>query len=60
MPITWRRKDDKRSCSIDIELLDVDYTDQEQWTDLIAFHCKMSRELADYIVYAYEDEIRSV
>ena len=60
MPITWRRKDDKRSCSIDIELLDVDYTDQEQWSDLITFHCKMSSELADHIVYAYEDEIRSV
>ena len=45
---------------IDIELLDVDYTDQEQWSDLITFHCKMSRELADHIVYAYEDEIRSV
>lgn len=60
MPITWRRKDNKRSCSIDIEYFDVDYTDQEQWGDLIAFHCKMTRELADNIVYAYEDEIRSV
>lgn len=60
MPIIWRRKEDKRSCSIDIELQDVDYTDQEQWTELIAFHAKMTKELADHIVYAYEDEIRSI
>lgn len=60
MPITWRRKDDKRSCSIDIELNDVDYTDQTQWVAIIAFHSKITKELADHIVYPYEEEIRSI
>lgn len=60
MPIVWNRKEDKRSCSIDILLEDADYTDQEQWPELISFHAKMTKELADNIVYVYEDEIRKV
>lgn len=60
MPIIWNRKDDKRSCSIDIVLDDADYMDQEQWEELTSFHAKMTKELADNIVYMYEEEIRKV
>lgn len=58
MPLSWNRKDDKMTSSIDFILNDLDYSNQDSWSELSSFHAKMSKELADFIFYPYEQEIR--
>lgn len=60
MPIVWDRKEDNRASSIDVILTDVDFTDQTQWDQISRFHAKMTKELADNIVYAYAQELNEV
>ena len=54
--IRINRKDAGRASSIDI-VLDADFTDVKQWGTISEFHAKMTKELADHIVYAYWDEL---
>ena len=60
MPLSWDRKDDHIASSIDFVFDGADFTDQEQWPEISAFHAKMSKELADYVFYPYEQEIREL
>lgn len=60
MPISWNRKDDNRSCSIDVVLDNADFMDQTQWDSISSFHAKMTKEIADYIVAPYLDELREL
>lgn len=60
MPLSWNRNDDHIPSSIDFIFDGADFTDQEQWPGISAFHAKMSKELADYVFYPYEQEIREL
>lgn len=59
MPLIWARKDQSIASSIDFILEQADFTDKSQWTAIGAFHAKMSKQLADYVFYPYEQEIRA-
>lgn len=60
MPISWDRKEDSRASSIDFILEGVNVADSSQWNAASEFHAKMSKELADFIFYPYEDEIKDL
>ena len=59
MPIVWDRKDKSRACSIEVVLENVDYFNKDNWAVIGEFHAKISKELADNIVYTYKNDITS-
>ena len=60
MPIVWDRKDGYRACSIDVVLPDTNIWDKNDWPRMAQFHAKMTKELADYVVRAYEQMLRDM
>lgn len=59
MPILWDRKEKTRACSIEVVLENVDYFNADNWANIAGFHAKISKELAEYIVYPYKNDILS-
>lgn len=60
MPIVWDRKDGYRACSIDVVLPDTNIWDKNDWPRMAQFHAKMTKELAGYVVRAYEQLLRDM
>lgn len=60
MPLIWNRNNDSRACSINITLDGADFTSEAEWPEIAAFHASMTKELADNVVYPYEEAIRAI
>ena len=58
--IIWDRKNKKRACSIEVVMDDVVFTNAESWSLIADFHAKMTKGLADNIVYPHKDEIMNL
>ena len=60
MPILWDRKDKTRACSIEVTLENIDYFNTDNWPVIAEFHAKLSKALADNIVYPYKAIIMDI
>ena len=56
LPIGWDRKDKDRACSISVSL-EADVTNRDEWEKIARFHAEMTKQLADYAFYPYQQEI---
>ena len=60
MPIVWNRKDEHRACSIDVVLPDSNIWNKNDWPRMAQFQAKTTKELADYVVRAYEQTLKDM
>ena len=60
MPIVWNRKDEHRACSIDVVLPDSNIWNKNDWPRMAQFQAKTTKELADYVMRAYEQLLRDM
>ena len=60
MSVDWNRNDDKRYSSIDVTLKNANYTDQTQWETISEFHSNLAKELMDYVIDPYLNDLREL
>ena len=60
MPLNWNYKEEKRACSITVLLDKVDYTNPEEWPVIAEFQAKMLKELRDYVLEPYRDQLKKL
>ena len=60
MPIVWNRKDEHRACSIDVVLPDSNIWNKNDLPRMAQFQAKTTKELADYVVRAYEQTLKDM
>ena len=58
--IIWDRKNEKRACSIEIVLENIDFSNSENWSTIATFHAEKTKELMDVIVCPYKDELMNL
>ncbi len=59
-PISWNRRDDKRSSTINVELKDVVFSDTSLWDEQIAFLADTCVALKNELITSCEKEIRTI
>ena len=57
--IDWDRNDGHRASKMRCVLSGCDVSKEQDWPAICEFHARVSKELAESVFYAYEDEIRS-
>lgn len=56
LPIEWDRKENDRACSITVSI-DADISNRNDWERIARFQADMTKQLADYAFYPYQQEV---
>lgn len=56
-PLNWNSKDNNRAYSITVILDKANYTNPEEWPTIAEFHAKMLKELRDYVLEPYREQL---
>jgi hypothetical protein len=59
LPVEWDRKEEDRACSISVSI-EADVINRNEWEKIARFHAEMTKQLADYAFYPYQQEIQAL
>ena len=59
LPVEWDRKEEDRACSISVSI-EADVMNRSEWEKIARFHADMTKQLADYAFYPYQQEIQAL
>ena len=59
LPVEWGKKEEDRACSISVSI-EADVMSRSEWEKIARFHAEMTKQLADYVFYPYQQEIQAL